>query len=120
MRLSVAVAVSEGGANPMNPHGGGGGEKIGRVVVFANAGQFSNAYPAQRRGPPVTYELFSASVDWLRGREPIAPGTEHTYETYQLPPGETLNTTRLYLLPIGLALLTIAGLGAGVWVIRRK
>lgn len=119
---SVAVAVTEGGAppNPMNPHAPGGGDKTERMVVFATADRFSNAVQAQRSGPPLTYELFSASLDWLRGREPIAPGIVKDYATYQLPMGETINTTRLYLLPIGLALLAVAGLGAGVWVIRRK
>ncbi|QDU23142.1 Gldg family protein [Urbifossiella limnaea] len=119
---TVAVAVAEGGAppNPMNPHGGGG-EQTPRAVVFANSEMFSNAAQRPRGGgTPATHELMSASLDWLRGKPPIAPGTEKVYQTFELPPGETLNSTRLYLLPIGLALLSIAGLGAGVWVIRRK
>ncbi len=70
---SVAVAVTEGGApNPMYPHDRGG-EKTGRMVVFGNAELFSNAMPPARGGGPApTYELFSASLDWLRGRPPIA------------------------------------------------
>ncbi|MFO0797892.1 MAG: Gldg family protein [Gemmataceae bacterium] len=119
----VAVAVSEGGTppNPMNPHAAAGGEQQPRAVVFANSEMFSDAAPRQRGGsPPVGHELMAASLDWLRGKPPMALGTTKLYTTFELPPGETLNSTRLYLLPIGLALLSIAGLGAGVWVIRRK
>lgn len=120
---TVAAAVAEGGAppNPMNPHGGGG-PQVPRLVVYANATMFSNAAPQVRGGgTPPSYELLSASIDWLRDRPPIAPGVDtKVYTTYTFPAAETLNETRLIWLPLGLALFGVAGLGAGVWVIRRK
>lgn len=122
---NVAVAVSEGGApppNPMNPHSPPPSTAVARMVVFANGEMFSNDAPRPRGGgTPPTHELMSASIDWLRDRAVIAPGVDaKPYSTFQLPPAETLNETRLVYLPLGLAMLAVAGLGAGVWVIRRK
>ncbi|HEX4611705.1 MAG TPA: Gldg family protein [Urbifossiella sp.] len=118
----VAVAVAEGGAppNPMNPHGGG--PQTPRMVVYASGDIFSNDAPRVRNGGnPPTYELMAGTIDWLRDRAVVAPGVEaKVYTTYTFPSAETVNETRLVWLPLGLALLGIAGFGAGVWVIRRK
>ena len=107
--------------NPMNPHAPTP-EQTPRLVVFANGEIFSNDVQRPRGGgTPPTHELMSASLDWLRGRPPVAVDVQSKeYKTYQLPPGETVNDTRLVWLPLGLALAAVAGLGAGVWVIRRK
>ncbi|MBN9518010.1 Gldg family protein [bacterium] len=119
----VAVASAEGGTppNPMNPHAAGGEQKP-RLVVYANASMFSNAAPPVRGGgTPPSYELMSASIDWLRERPVIAAEIEaKPYTVYNFPAAESLNETRLIWLPLGLALFAVAGLGAGVWVIRRK
>lgn len=118
----VAVAAAEGGApNPMNPHAGAG-PQTPRLVAFASATMFSNNAPAVRGGgTPPSYELVSASIDWLRERPPIALDVEtKPYKVYNFPASGAVNESRLIWLPLGLALFAVAGFGAGVWVIRRK
>ena len=106
----VAAIVAEGGT--------------GRAVVFGSGYVFTDAYAARgNRGgaAPPTFDLIAVSIDWLRDRPPL-PTTvaTKTYQEYTFPDPATVDTTRLLYLPLGLTLLVVGGLGAGVWVIRRK
>ena len=61
------------------------------------------------------------AIDWLRDRPPLPTTVEtKTYVEYKPPEPVSVDTTRLLWLPLGLGLLLVTGLGAGVWVIRRK
>jgi hypothetical protein len=121
---NVGVVVAESAAP--NPHMGGGGSGDGRAVVIGNGWIFSNEFASQFGGrgttsTPPTFDLLSVSIDWLRGRPPLPPGLEgKRYEMYTFPQSEAISTTRLLYLPLGLAVIAVAGLGAGVWVMRRK
>ena len=92
-----------------------------RLVVFG-AGEFVSDAQTRTRGAAETATgvvAVAASADWLRERASIAAGEgTKTYATYKL--SATADDTRLVLLPLGLALLIVIGLGAGVWVIRRS
>lgn len=118
----VAVIVSEsGGAG--NPHGGPPTAGAARIAVYGNAFVFSDEYASRRRstGPSPMYELVAVTIEWLRDRPPLATEAESKkYKEYQPPEPSTVDTTRLVYLPLGLALLLVAGVGTGVWVIRRK
>ena len=95
----------------------------GRVVVIGNAAIVSDEASQSSRGgsTPISFDLVGVSVDWLRDRPPIPMGIENkTYVEYLFPDPVGLDTTRLLYLPLGLGILLVAGLGAGVWVIRRK
>jgi hypothetical protein len=101
---SVAVVVSEG--------------PTGRAAVFGNSLFVTDAV-AGASGTPKAFELFGGTIDWLRDRTTIAPGVaSKTYTDYRVSP--TLDAVRVLWLPLGLAVLAISGIGAGVWVLRRK
>ena len=103
---SVMVAVSEGGT--------------GRVVVIGNGFAFSDVR-SQLNISSNAYDLVGQSVDWLRERPPVPPevGTKE-YVEYNFPDPLTVDSTRLLYLPVVIAVLTVTGLGVGVWVVRRK
>jgi hypothetical protein len=98
-----------------------------RVAVFGNGwfvsddatGQASQL--ARSRGgrfATLWLDLIGSTLDWIRDRPPLPPPqTIKRYEDYQLT---AFDFNRGVLLPLGLALLIILGLGVGVWVIRRK
>lgn len=92
-----------------------------RLAVYG-AGEFASDANTRTRSATETAAavvLVSATADWLRGRETVGAGEgTKTYATYKLNPAA--DDTRLVLLPLGLALLIVVGLGAGVWVIRRS
>lgn len=107
----VAVIVSEGA--------------VGRAVVFGNSFIFSDEYARLSAGAqsPLTFDLFGVTIDWLRDRSTsiAASGIESKkYTEYTFPPPASVDNTRLLGLPLILGILTVVGLGAGVWVIRRK
>ncbi len=100
----VAVFASEG--------------KTARLAVFGDSLFVTDAV-AGRSGKSVTFELFGGTLDWLRDRPTVAPGVGvKGYTDYRLNPG--LDGIRLLWLPLGLAVLAVAAVGAGVWVVRRR
>jgi hypothetical protein len=107
----LAVVASEGGSP--------------RVAVYGNAFFITDEFArrATRGGQtaPATFDLVGATIDWLRDRPPLATSAESKkYQLYTFPPAETVDTTRILFLPLGLALVSVLGLGVGVWVARRK
>jgi hypothetical protein len=117
---SLAVTVSE--RAPAAP--GSGPVITPRAVVFGSSYFVSDDVFRQTRGEtaPLSFDLFGVSVDWLRDKPSIAAAGVETkkYTAYRFPQPSTVDTTRLLYLPLGLAFLTVLGLGAGVWVIRRR
>jgi hypothetical protein len=91
-----------------------------RLAVYGSGFIASDAWAQENRGTaPVEFDLVGVTIDWLRERPPIPPGvTTKQYTAYTFPP--KVDTTRLLWLPLGLTVLSVAALGAGVWVIRRK
>ena len=106
----VAVTVSEG-ATP-------------RLVAFGSGLVFSDRIAQQiRGGNPVTFDLLGVSVDWLRERQTSLAAVNieaKKYTEYRIPSPSNLNFSRLLWLPLGLGLLSVIGMGAGVWVVRRR
>jgi hypothetical protein len=106
---SVGVIVTEGGS--------------GRVVAIGNSRFVTDEYARQFRQDPRSFGVIGASVDWLRDKETsvaVAEIEAKKYTEFKFPPPAAVDFTRLVWLPLGLALLTVVGLGAGVWVIRRR
>jgi hypothetical protein len=107
---TVAVTVSErsGGA---------------RAAVFGSSLFISDEIVRAERGRPFAFTLIGTAVDWLRDKQTSAAVADieaKKYTEYTFPAPATVDFTRLIWLPLGLALLTVVGLGAGVWVIRRR
>ncbi|AWM36324.1 ABC-type uncharacterized transport system [Gemmata obscuriglobus] len=69
------------------------------------------------RNATIWLDLMGSTLDWVRDR-PTVSASEKQYTVYQLQPG--YSSMRLVWVPLGLALVSVAGLGAGVWVVRRK
>lgn len=116
--LSVAMAVAEGPPrNPMNPHAALEGAQKPRMVVVGNAAWLGNSFMAETTGG-VYYDIFTSMLSWLRER-PNNIGIEaKRRETYTM--STEANTSRILFTPTILMLVGIIGLGAGVWVVRRR
>jgi hypothetical protein len=114
--LPLAVLVSES-AEPAAP-GRPAPEGKPRLAVFGSTSFASNTSMGQ--GMPSTYfDLLAGSIDWLR-EKPAGIGVEpKTTKNFVLNPATT-DWKGLLLLPLGVTLLGIVGLGGGVWLARRR
>ena len=91
--------------------------------MFGNSVFVTDELARQTKRNPISFDLIGVTVDWLRGKESsaVVAGIEaKKYTEYSFPAPATVDFTRLVWLPLGLALLAVVGLGAGVWVIRRR
>jgi hypothetical protein len=89
-------------------------EKTPRVVVFGSASCFADPVRGSEQARP---DLLAASLDWLRDRPQLAT-INKPYTNYTIPKTATLN--KLFWLPVGLVLTSIAVAGLGVWAVRRR
>lgn len=108
--ITLGVSVTDGGSP--------------RLVVLGNAKGFSDDYLG-RVGSGLSVELASNCVNWLRERSNLGPKPSDQVKTerktYKLELDQrTAGFNRLRFLPPALAVLAIAGMGAGVWLIRRR
>lgn len=103
--LPVAATVTEGTGELAKP----------RMVVFGDADFIINA----DRSPAVFHDLVVGSLQWMaeRGGGFIAPRAREQ-ATYNAP--LSVDGTRLFVYPGLLMLLCVAGLGAGLWLVRRR
>jgi hypothetical protein len=109
-RRVVAVTVTEGAT--------------ARAAVFGTSAILSDRVVQRQRSEanPLAFDLIGVTVDWLRDRPAGATAdiAAKKYSNYRYPQPSTVDTARILYLPLGLAMLAVVGLGAGVWVIRRK
>jgi hypothetical protein len=120
--LPVAVAVTEQGApagNPGDPHAFMRRQQTPRAVIFGDATWVCN----HRMGDNNIYEAFAGSLAWLRDR-PATGGKEpesKERKAYILRPKDPdAFDAHVRFLPLTLLTVGILGLGAGVWVVRRR
>lgn len=107
----LAVLVSEGS----------GQSQTARVAVFGCGWFISDDVAGRSQGgsAPIWFDLMGGTLDWIRDRPTLGSlPSEKPYTTYTLKPG--YDNTRLVYVPLGIGLLIVLGLGAGVWVVRRK
>ena len=109
--LSVGVMVTE--EDPArDPHQPAAGNKSPRLVVLGATTPVCNAI--RDNG----YDLFQSILGWLRDR-PADIGIEAKKQDVYII-GSNTNFNRMLYLPIFLMGFGVAGLGAAVWVVRRK
>jgi hypothetical protein len=65
------------------------------------------------------YDFFRSYAEWLVNRNLSEIGVRPN-ETGVYKISEEVNKPRLILLPLGLTVLALAGMGTGVWIVRRK
>ena len=88
-----------------------------RIVVIGCGASFGDASARRQRGVEPPTELVAIALNWLRDR-PTVNIANKTYGEYTM--SKTADGFRLFWLPFGLILVAVVGLGASVWVIRRK
>lgn len=114
--LSIGVTVAEEDAR--GPHATEPVEEKPRLVVL---GTITPANIGIRGSPQIfgrQYDLFQSILGWL-GDRPADIGIEaKKQDVYVI--GPRTNFDRMLYLPIFLMVFGVAGLGAAVWVVRRK
>jgi hypothetical protein len=116
----VGVLVSETtGADPMNPHAGGG-KSTPRLIVIGSTSWISDQ-GFQIKGPNHG-DLFASCAALLCQREEFIGGTPPKPDEYIMETGGTTGggIQRLLLLPGCLIILVVLALGGGVWLVRRR
>ena len=110
----IAVTVAE--VPPAGPHAAL--EPIPRMVIFGDASWLSNAFWSDQGMAQVYGMIFGQILGWLRERPIILNIPNLRSDTFMLPPN--LSFGRAVFLPGALMMVGIIGLGAGVWVVRRR
>ncbi len=113
----MAVTVSE--PAPMtHPGMPPAGAAKPRAVVFGCSWWVGNGLMDDRQPLPYYFNLFAGAVDWLREKPANIGFESKQYKSYTMSPDAGVG--RLLLLPPLFVLVGIIGLGAGVWVARRR
>jgi hypothetical protein len=117
---SVVVAVGESKQPAANdPHAFmRQTETSPRAVVFGSATFASNRYMIESSGQP-NYDLFSSALAWLRERPGNIGLEPKKRNIFVLNVGDDV-ISRMRWLPVTFMIITIIGLGTGVWLIRRR
>jgi hypothetical protein len=120
--VPLAAVVTESGSDPADPHAfmrkpEERGDKP-RMVVVGDATFVTNQNVSEHGGQIGFYDFFASMLAWVRER-PTSIGIEpRKRETYTMARGA--DTTRMVMLPALLMACGVAGLGAGIWVVRRQ
>ncbi len=104
--LPLVIAVSEGDK--------------GRMVVFGDTEFISNLGLAEDRTEK-NYSLFVSALEWMADRDAAFIGPRpKTTESFALEKTVAAEYSRIHLVPMWLMLLTVVGLGTGIWLVRRR
>jgi hypothetical protein len=117
--LPVAVAVTEQGAppNPADPHAFMNRPQEPRMVVFGDATWVDNKH----MGDTGYFDLFTSSLAWLRERPDIGKLEPKERKPFFVASGNTEQLSwYMWYLPAILVMVGVVGLGANIWVVRRR
>jgi len=116
--IPVAVAVSEKLLDP-----GSGKERLKpRIVVFGDAEFISNldVISAMRQGSDLAFDWTASILGWLSAKKTALTGPRTKESTsYTINPLQ-VDVERMRYLPGWLMMLSVIGLGGGIWVVRRR
>jgi hypothetical protein len=93
-------------------------ERKPRLAVFGCASFASNRFMTESSGGP-QYVLFSSTLAWLRER-PANIGLEPKKRNIFVLNASDESVRRMRYLPAAILLIGVAGLGTGVWLVRRR
>jgi hypothetical protein len=117
-QVTAALLVTE--ASPVPPMPGTPPPNAKpRLVVFGDTTFLTNPYASERAGRP-NVSFFASTIDWLAERSSSFGVESKSLPIFALDPSAAERSTRMYFLPLVLSLVGIIGLGAGVWVVRRR
>jgi ABC-2 type transport system permease protein len=107
--LPVGVAVRDAEDRP-------------RAIVI---GDYAFASSSYMESEPVeagqAYDFLRSTMEWLADRKmPVIGISPREPGTYTLVPSEIESFPRMVLLPVGMLLLSLTGVGAAVWMVRRQ
>ena len=88
------------------------------MIVYGDATWLSNAFWSDQGMAQIFGMILGRNLGWLRQRPEILNIQNKNADTFMLPPNVSL--IRTVLLPGLLMMVGIVGLGAGVWVVRRR
>lgn len=118
--IPLVVAVSESSMDPRDPHAAMRGPQPGkpRMVVFGTASVAANQAVSQNRSSAL---LIASCLDYLRERRAGLSAIPPKQQDYYEPQPKTDDQMRrmIWLPPI-LIVVSILGLGTGVWIVRRR
>jgi hypothetical protein len=100
--IPMAVTVSEGDKP--------------RLVVIGDTEFISNANLSVSDS---SYSIFASALDWLADRPGVGARPKES-STYSLSAKAAENVNRMANLPLWLMILVTVGMGAGLWVVRRR
>jgi hypothetical protein len=115
--LPAAVLVTDM-APPAGMPGQPPPESKPRLAVFGDTTFISNVLTGQRSRVANSFAFFASTLDWL-GERPTSIGIESRALPVYAPDPDA-NLRRMIWLPLLVAIVTVVGLGAGVWVVRRR
>ena len=88
------------------------------MVVFGDASMMSNKAWSDPNAGVAYGAILGSSVAWLRGRQEEVGIPPKQAEMFTLNPNASLG--QIILLPGLISLVSIVGLGLGVWTVRRR
>jgi hypothetical protein len=118
--IPLVVAVSESSRDPRDPHAAMRGPQPGkpRMVVFGTVSPATNQMVSQNR---FAAPLIASCLDYLRERQTGVGGPPpKQQDIYEPQPKTDDQLWRMVLLPPVLIVVSILGLGTGVWIVRRR
>ncbi|MCS6849976.1 MAG: Gldg family protein [Gemmataceae bacterium] len=117
--ISVGVIVSESKTDPNDPHAfmRRGTSQRPLLAVFGDAAMVTNQLMSAEGGY-YYFDLLASTLDWLRERTGSIGIQPKDRTFFVVEP--TVPYWKTVLIPPALVLLGIVGLGAGVWIVRRR
>jgi len=113
----VALVTDSGPSIPGHPPMG---ESKPRAVVFGSAGFAANRNIDERASRP-NFPFLSSCIEWLvRDEKAIVGIPPIVRQGWNLMPRSGTEELRIVFLPPVLVLMSVVGLAAGVWVVRRR
>ena len=120
--IPVAVTVSESKMPMGMPPGPPGvGQQRPRLVVFGDSSWVTNRILMdERAGGSMNFDLFASSLSWLRERPDLGTIADPKERTVFVLKAEPEVVSQMRWLPAPLLIVLVIGLGAGIWVVRRR
>jgi hypothetical protein len=113
----MAITETTGAPSPGNPHMAPQGNEKPRMIVVGDASWVSNLFMSEQLEAK-NFDVFNSMLSWLRERPNNIGVDAKKRETFAFSPD--VDISRMFWMPCILMVVGVIGLGAGVWVVRRR